>query len=58
MAYAFMIKNLEGPTEDLWKRAQDKAASEGRTMKWVVLALLAGWVKGIYHLGAPGTKPV
>lgn len=53
-----MIKNLEGPTEDLWKRAQDKAASEGRTMKWVVLALLAGWVKGIYHLGAPGTKPV
>jgi hypothetical protein len=56
--YAFMLKGLEGDTLALWERAQTKAANEGRTMKWVILALVAGWVKGIYHLGAPGTKPV
>jgi len=48
-----MLKTLEGQQLEIFQAAQQKAANEGRTMKWVILGLLHGWaVKGIYHLGA------
>jgi len=50
--YSFMLKNLEGAQLEVFQQAQQKAADQGRTMKWVILSLLHGWVKGIYMLGA------
>ena len=52
VVYSFMLKNLEGQQLEIFQAAQQKAADQGRTMKWVILSLLHGWVKGIYMLGA------
>jgi hypothetical protein len=50
--YTYMLKNLNGEHLETFKTAQEKAASEGRTMRFVLLELLRGWVRGTYHLGA------
>ena len=50
--YSFMLKNLEGAQLEVFQQAQQKAADQGRTMKWVIMSLIHGWVRGIYVLGA------
>lgn len=50
--HAFMLKNLRGEPLEVFRAAQQRAAGEGRTLKFVILQLLRGWVAGYYQLGA------
>lgn len=47
-----MMKHFDDASMAIMRDAQAKAKSEGRAMKWVVLALLKGWIAGYYQLGA------
>lgn len=52
--YTFMlkIKTADTPSMTIMDEARAKAESEGRTLRYVVLQLLRGWVAGYYQLGA------
>jgi len=46
------VRNPKGQTYilraipwDLWKQVKAKARAEGRTIRWVILRLLAVWVR-------------
>lgn len=52
--YTFMlkVKTADTPSMTIMDQAREKAESEGRTLRYVVLQLLRGWVAGYYQLGA------
>jgi len=38
----FILRKVD---DDLWKRFRERATSEGRTLRWIVLQLIAHYVR-------------
>lgn len=39
---SFILRNVE---DDLWKRFRERARGEGRTLRWIVLQLIAHYIR-------------